>query len=78
MKHAIFSLTLLATMLLLAACLPQKTNPAFRACANTCTSTKNRCVVGAFSTDGMAQCKATRNSCMASCDDKFPRYLAKD
>lgn len=75
MKHGFFSLLLLGGLLLLQGCVPPKPNPAFRHCANSCSSHEDHCMVNATSSGAIDHCNASQDRCMAVCDRKYPRYL---
>jgi phosphoribosylcarboxyaminoimidazole (NCAIR) mutase len=61
---------------LLAGCAASmKPNPEFRQCANVCTKRQDACMVSAGSSAEVARCNAALDACVASCEQKFPRYI---
>jgi len=64
-----------AATLMLTACMQVKENPKFNACANSCSSHQNNCMVNAGTAGEIEKCGNALDQCVAKCEKRFPRYL---
>lgn len=68
----------LAIGLIFSACaIPQKPNPEFSSCANSCNKSQSSCMLDASSGEQVGMCKSKQTSCVTSCEAKYPRYLPR-
>lgn len=74
MKHVVGFLALTGA-LFLQGCDTMQPNPQFRNCANACSKKQDSCMIKATTADDIARCNSSQNSCVAACEQKFPRYI---
>lgn len=76
MRRALAVLLMGAAALLLAGCFAtMQPNPEFRDCANACAKRQDACMVGASTAADVSRCNSGLDSCVASCEKRFPRYI---
>lgn len=76
MKRTVVALMACAGALVLTGCgTSMQANPEFRRCANSCTQRQDACMVAAGTTADVSRCNAGLDSCVSSCEKKYPRYI---
>lgn len=76
MNRTFAALLMGAGTVLLAGCVAtMQPNPEFRDCANSCSKRQDACMVGASTAADVSRCNSGLDSCVASCERRFPRYI---